>query len=370
MSMLALGFNDNLRGPLFVEILKEFGLSDLQGAWFFSASSLVGFFSSLGSAFFLKRFHLLQLLQVSLLLMAAALFGIGFFPSYSLCLVAAGFFGASMGFMGVSQNSSIPFLAPTGRQSSFFSALHSMYGLSSFLAPLVVGWGLSQHWGWRQFFITSAGGVFVIFLGSLWLPYPQWALEHRTTPSPEKNSIHGLGRLAIFMSLALAFYVIAEILVGTRLSLYVIREFQLSTEQATRYVTGFYLGLLGGRLLGTVIKWPGAIHQQLFCSLFLSLITLWGGLHVSPWIFSLTGLAMSPFYPVFMAYLSEIYQRRIGVMMSVAIAVQSISIVLMHQIVGFVSDQAGIKIAMHLGLVFSGLSALFLFWGEVERRRS
>lgn len=367
--MLALGFNDNLRGPLFVELLKEFKLTDLEGAWFFSASSLFGFFASIGSAYFLRRFHLLQLLQVSLLIMSASLFGIGYFPNYMLCLLASGFFGVSMGFMSVAQNSSIPFLTAPERQSPIFSALHSMYGLSSFLAPVAVGFGLAQGWVWRDFFQASAGVVFLVFLGTLLTKYPQWAQEHRTVPQPEKNTIRGLGILSVYMSLALALYVIAEILVGTRLSLYVIREFQISTEEASRYVTGFYLGLLGGRLVGIFVRWPGPIKNQLFVSLVLSFLTILGGLHLNPWIFALTGLAMSPIYPVFMAYLAEIYQKRIGTMMSLTIAVQSMSIVLMHQIVGFVSDVAGIKAAMHLGLLFALMSIFFLWRGEVERRR-
>lgn len=369
VSMLALGFNDNLRGPLFFELLKEFQLTDLQGAWFFSASSLFGFFASLGSAYFLKRFHLLQLLQLSLFVMSASLFGIGFFQNYLLCLLAAGFFGVSMGFMSVAQNSTIPFLTSPEKQSPVFSGLHSMYGLSSFLAPVAVGWGLVRDWVWRDFFQVSAGVVFLVFLGTLVSSYPQWAREHRTVEQPQKNTIRGLGILSVYMSLTLSFYVIAEILIGTRLSLYIIREFELNTEEASRYVTGFYLGLLGGRLFGIFIQWPGPIRNQLFVSLVLSFLTILGGLHFNPWLFALCGLTMSPFYPVFMTYLSEIYQKRIGTMMSLTIAVQSLSIVLMHQIVGFVSDLVGIKVAMHLGLLFALLSLLFLWRGEIERRR-
>ncbi len=369
LSMIALGFNDNLRGPLFFDILKEFDLTDLEGAWFYSTSSLLGFFASIASAYILKRQHLLHLLMLSLLLMSAAVFGIGYFNNYNLTLVAAAVFGMSMGFMSVAQNSSISYLTTLKTQSRVYSALHSMYGLSSFLAPLAVGWGLKNGWVWRDFFIYSAFVIMILFVLSLFLPFPGWAKNHRTTPQPEKNTIGGLGRVSVFMSVSLGFYVIAEILVGSRLSLYTIREMGLTTEEASKYVTGFYLSMLSGRLLGIFIKWPGPIRKQLYVSLALSFLTLLAGLYHNPWWFAVTGLAMSMFYPIFMVYLSDIYQKRIGVMMSLAIAIQSLSIVIMHQIVGFISDYSGIRIAFHAGLIFLILSAFFLWRGEVERKK-
>jgi MFS transporter, FHS family, glucose/mannose:H+ symporter len=369
LSMIVLGFADNLRGPLFFDILQDFHLSDLQGAWFYSASSLFGFFASIGSAYFLKRIHLLQLLIISLFVMALALVGISYFHNFYLFLLAAGCLGTSMGFMSVAQNSSISFLTTEKTQSRAFSALHSMYGISSFLAPLAVGWGISSGWLWRDFFRFTAIMVLIVFLISLISPFPDWAKEHRSTPQPEKNTIRGLGIVSIYMSVGLSFYVIAEILIGSRLSLYTIRELGLCTSEASRYVTGFYLGMLVGRLIGIFVKWPGTFRKQLYVSLFLSFLTMVLGLYHNAWWFAFTGLTMSTFYPTLIYYLSEIYQKRIGVMMSLAIAAQSFSIVVMHQIVGLISDYSGIKVAFHLGLVFIFLSAFFLWRGEVERHK-
>jgi MFS transporter, FHS family, glucose/mannose:H+ symporter len=369
LSMIVLGFNDNLRGPLFFDILQEFKLTDLEGAWFYSASSLLGFFASIGSAYFLKRFHLLQLLILALFTMAVALVGLSYSHNYYFFLLSAGCLGMSMGFMSVAQNSSVPFLTTLKSQSSAFSALHSMYGISSFLAPLAVGWGISKGFIWRDYFKFSAVVVFIVYLIALISPIPKWAKEHRTVPQPEKNTIRGLGKVSIFMSIGLSFYVIAEILVGSRVSLYTIRELGLSTSEASRYVTGFYLGLLFGRLAGIFFKMPGHFRSQLYVSLGLSFLTMILGLYHNPWWFAATGLAMSTFYPTFIFYLSEIYQKRIGVMISLAIAAQSFSIVFMHQIVGFISDMSGIRVAFHLGLVFVALSAFFIWRGEVERSK-
>ncbi|MFN9066427.1 MAG: hypothetical protein ACK5V3_04315 [Bdellovibrionales bacterium] len=76
LSMLVLGFSDNLRGPLFFEILKSYGVSDSFGALIFSGSSVCGFFTSLFSIRLLKLLTLNHLLSLSLFLFAVSLFGI------------------------------------------------------------------------------------------------------------------------------------------------------------------------------------------------------------------------------------------------------------------------------------------------------
>ena len=121
--------------------------------------------------------------------------------------------------------------------------------------------------------------------------------------------------------------------------------------------------------MGIIFKFPGPYRYQLYASMTLSLLTMTAGLYHNPWWFSVTGLAMSSFFPTFVVYLSDIYQKRIGVMMSLAIAFQSFSIVMMHQIVGFISDISGIKVAFHVGLIFISLSIFFLWRGEVERQK-
>ncbi len=364
LSMVALGFNDNLRGPLFFDILQDFKLTDLQGAWFYSAASITGFFASLACAPLLKKMNLLQLLILSLLCMAFSLLGIGYFKDFHLFLMAAAGFGVSLGLMGVAQNSAIPFLTTPEGQTRAYSAMHALYGFSSVLAPMVVGWGVLRGWAWREFFTASGVFVLILFLLTLWAPQPLWAREHRTAPQPEKNSLKELGWGAVIISFSLGFYVMTEIMVGSRLSLYTIRELGLTTAQASRYVTGFYLCLLAGRLLGVFFRWPGSIRNHLTVSLATSFLALIAGLYLNPWWFAFSGLTMSIFYPTFMVYLSGLYKARMGVMMSLVMAIQSLAIVMMHEVIGYLSDTEGIRVAFHAGLVFIALSLLALWKGH------
>lgn len=350
--MLVLGFSDNLRGPLFFEILKTFNVSDTLGSLIFSGSSICGFASSLFSIRLLNRLSLKQLLSLSLVLFSISLFGISQSHDFWILLLFFGLMGASMGFMGVSQNSLISLTHENIRVRAM-SGLHSMYGIASFLAPLTVGLGLSHGWTWPDFFKVAALVPLLLFLSSFF-----WAREKRGSSVHQKSSVKKeQDKLKFDKPVGLAcavlgFYVIAEILIASRLSLYSIREFSISSSEASRYVTGFFMGLLSGRLLGAFIRWPGKFQSQLMTSLVLSFVFSALGLYGNPWFFILTGLSMSLFYPVCSSFLAEKFSGREGVIFSYATAAQSFLIVVMQLFVGWISDQLGIRQAMHMIFLF------------------
>jgi len=157
--------------------------------------------------------------------------------------------------------------------------------------------------------------------------------------------------------------------VSSRLSLYSIRELGLSSEQASRFVTGFFLGLLSGRVFATFVPFPGGHVRQLFVSLSLSFITQVLGLTWSPWFFVLTGLSMSVFYPICGAYIASLFPGQEGTLFSWAMAAQSLLIVVMHVGIGAITDLWGIQMAFYFGLMFLGLSGLSLWRSEVERNK-
>lgn len=365
LSLFIFGFSDNLRGPLFYEIMEHFHVNDTQGALFFSLSSLAAFMAALVSIPLLKRTTFLRLLQWTLLVMGLSTLGLSQARSYLVLLLSASGLGASMGAMGICQNALVSQATPEKWRSQALSGLHSMYGLASFAAPLVVGFKLHQPWKWPTFFVLASGISLVIVVVSFFLPKVPAAsaisaVETRATAKPSR-------RLVVWISLLVAFYVVTEILVATRLSLYSIREYGISAQVASHHVTGFFLGLLLGRLAGFVCRIPGRYRDQLIVSLTVSILGYIIGLYISPWFFTLTGFGMSIFYPVAMAYLSEFFRGLEKFIFPVVMAVQYFSIVVMHLMVGAISDEIGLKWAFHLGILFLVICAVSLWRVEVEK---
>ncbi|MFN9067646.1 MAG: MFS transporter, partial [Bdellovibrionales bacterium] len=242
-----------------------------------------------------------------------------------------------------------------------------MYGLASLLAPLMVGIGLQNGWHWSQFFQIAACLPLVLFISSFfWVKKRKLKVETDNSHPPPKLKFNTSVAWACGL---LASYVIAEILVASRLSLYSIREFNITSSEASRFVTGFFVGLLSGRLLGAFIKWPGVFQTQLFVSLLSSFVFTALGLYMSPWYFILTGFAMSVFYPVCSSFLAEKFKGQEGFIFSYATAAQAISIVVMQSIVGWISDQHGIRYAMHLTFVFILISLVCLWRLSFDRHK-
>jgi fucose permease len=291
--------------------------------------------------------------------MSLGSFGIGLSQSYMGLLFSACCYGAALGLTGVTQNSSIGILVSPTRVSQAMSGLHAMYGFSSFVAPLLVSKYLGVDFSWRTFFIGAGAFAAFVMIVALVAPYPAIAIR-KDGEEKVDLSLRGLDARAYFLSFAVATYVIAEVLVGTRLSLYATREFGIPSASGSVYVMGFFLGLLSGRLYGMFFRIPGTLIQRIYASLFFSGVCIVFGLLLNPWGFVAVGAAMSMLYPAFIAYASAEYGLRISAVMGLVIAVQSILTVLMHQVVGWISDLLGIGFAMYLTFLFLGLST-YLF---------
>jgi MFS family permease len=289
-----------------------------------------------------------------------------FSPDFLSLIGFTGMMGSAMGFMGVAQNTIVS-LAPENIRVKAMSGLHSMYGIASFLAPLAVGYGLKNGMDWKHFFLLTGVVPFLLLLSS-----PYWVKKNAVLPPEEILQAKNTSRFSFKIFLVcclLSFYVVAEILVGSRLSLYSIREFGISSSEASRFVTVFFLGLLSGRLFGAFFRWPGTQPQQLVSSLVFSFSFMSLGLYLNPWFFALTGLSMSLFYPVCSSYIAQLYKGQEGVIFSYTIGVQSLLIVLMHVLVGWVSDHFGLKAALHLAFLFLLISGLCLWRIEIENRK-
>ena len=93
MSMFVLGLSDNIRGPLFPELLTYFNLTNSQGSLSFAFASTAAFFGNALGAYSLKRIHLDRLLALAVFLMGCGLFAMGMAPTFRVYLVGAIIFG-------------------------------------------------------------------------------------------------------------------------------------------------------------------------------------------------------------------------------------------------------------------------------------
>lgn len=366
-SMFALGLSDNIRGPLFPELLGFFSLSNAQGSWSFAVASTAAMLGNILSAWFIKKVELNKLLGFSMAVMAVGLLWMGLAADFTGYILGSFVYGFSMGMTAVAQNLIIAENIESEKQTKVFASLHSLYGFSSLTAPFLAsrapGWfadltgGGNFLSGWQSaFFISSFFSLVVMLLVLMCQPSPALKSAHQN--SAERIVSPASWKVMIWFAGFFAFYVAAEILVSTRLALYMRTYFNMSLEESSNYVTYFFVFLLAGRLLLAFKSFSMPIKKQLNLSLVLSLVSLVLGLQLHPFFLTLTGLMMAPYYPLAVSYIAQVTGRENRRFLTFALSIQSLSVIMMHVGVGYLTDQWGLLQAYGFGALL--LVAAFL----------
>jgi fucose permease len=365
-----LGLSDNIRGPLYPEILNRFPVSNTQGSLFFALSSTASFVGGLLSHSFEKRWGLMRTLRGSVLVMLLSQLLLSLAPHFLFLLSASMVFGSSLGVLGVVTNVLVVRSQEPGpRRNKILAGLHSVYAGASLLAPVVVSAIASLN---LSFPVWRAGFLFTSFFGLIVLIFTfrkqDFSLQAESTQVEIKTS--SLEKSAqIFYAVMVASYVLSEVLIGSRIALYMRRESDASLLQSSWYAAGFFICLFVGRLLFTVWSPEIALKSQLSLSLLLSITCLCVGIYFHPAAFALAGFCMGPFYPMMMVSAGHLFPQAVSQALGWAVAMGSVFVVGMHFGVGFVTDHWGLKTAFYLGPAFCALSLGMLFFYEKIFRR-
>lgn len=364
-SLFILGFGDNIRGPLFPEIIQSFNLSDSLAAWYFALSSFMSFVAT----YFVRKMksvsELMNLLYLGVFCIFVSFTIQRFAPNYVVVLSGVVFFGLSVGFLAVAQNNLVIIGTSPKNRSRMLSYLHSMYGTASLLAPLFVA-GLANH-RWQQilfYFSWVALGFSAVgfFFNKKKLDRIQHFSQFQESAT---HKLDGFSELKI--SVAISLYVLAEIMVGTRLALYMRRYFEFDLSQSSLYVTLFFVFMLVGRVAISFLPHHFNIKKQLMCSLVAAFVLILLGLYVHPFALVLSGLGLAPFYPLGMSYISHLFPHKSTTIVSWTLTIQGFCIVLMHLGVGELADLVGLRSAMLMGPVCLLLSFLVLLFIQEKK---
>ncbi len=364
LSLFAFGLADNARGPVFPDLLRDFGVNDSAGALFFFTTSLFGLGNALLSRFWLPRWGAYLSVRVYLATQASGLVAMGLASHYVGVLAGAALFGIATGGLGVAQNVLVGRASEGAGRRRAYSFLHCMYGASSLAAPMIVSAFYAAGVHWQQVL--------------LWLSVPSFACcgltwFRRALPGDRRGRAVSAGvgaDRAVMLAFALAFglYVMSEILVATRIVLLGRREYGLDAVAANGHLTLFFALLFAGRLLFVFAPamWPPLTVIR--ASGWLSLAAFIAGLCLGPDWLAWTGLAMAPFFPAAMAHLQETFGARADGAMGWAFTCSSLLTMLMHQGVGSAGDAIGLWGAMWAGpLALLALASLLSF-GPLGRR--
>lgn len=275
--------------------------------------------------------------------------------SYSFLLFAATLLGLGLGGLGITMNVMVGEGSLPENRRQFLSGLHGVYGVSSFIAPQLLNVTLKLGGSWLDFF------RFVSFIGVPILIYSFFVKDkHRSflKESGTKFPVSVSNRLIIGSFFGL--YVASEIIISSRLTLYLTRVKNLSLEQSNLYLSLFFIFLMTGRLFVAFKKLKVENDRLLILSSIATFITFSFGIFLHPFFLSLCGLTMSYFFPVSMDWLGQKFHKANHIMVSSVMASIGILLSVMHYVFGMISDNFGVDTAFYL-FYFLNIGALFFF---------
>jgi len=364
-SLLIISVLDNLRSPYFPEIIADLKLNPVKASAFFAMVSFVSFFGSSASHRVMQKHSALFLLGIGSVGMALGYSWIALSREFWILMLACAFFGCAFGAMNLAHNMLVVESSPTHLRRRLLNGLHSMYGVSSVLAPLVASFYFWLEWKWRSAFLVTAALPLVTLLAIGFLRAERPTKSERVEPlSPSE------WKICLLFSIMLTLYLCGEISAATRMVQWLRTERGFAPNLANLYLSGFFAFMLAGRLLFGFVSFKRVSNWQVLCgSAGAACLCYILALAHSPFWMMVSGLAMAPFYPTAMDQLSQIFHRKTGRALGFIIGFGSFSMAAMQLIVGFFTADFGLTKALLIGpvglaLAFVALCAVLV----VERR--
>lgn len=358
-TLFVLGLLDNARGPYFPDITADLRLSDTQASLFFAVASTVAYFSGRVVPELSRRMGLMNTVRLGQILMAIGFASISLAQGLTTLILTCALFGYGFGIINVAQNLLVIDGAQGKWRRQLFSGLHGMYAFSSLIAPLVIAQLFRMNHGWREVYLGFASVVSISFVSSFFAKTQhRQPAEQQLLRNPDRNAYWLVGSM-------LSLYIVAELLISTRLSLYVRRAHGFTPDEAASLLALFFLMLLVGRLVFLFIPFKATNVKIIELSLISSIFMLALGLSFHPLLIAFCGLTMAPVFAISLDLLTEQYPTFSADAIASCLALSCLYIVSMHFLMGLLTDWLGIRAAMFCGLVF-----LFSSWFLLRKMKA
>lgn len=359
LSLLVASLVDNARGPYFLDIMEGLSLTNTQASMMFVVGAVFSFLGSFSSSYFARKLTIFFWLRVGIFIAGVGFYLLATIRSYLGLMVVSALLGYGVGLVSVFDHLAVECSTLKYSRKKLFSGLHSVYAFASLLVPLVIGLFFRLGLDWRQgvMWLTLAPVLFLVAT----MRDPVCEKKHESKLEAERNENPPPWYVFSFVSLILASYVAAELILSTRLVVYLREVEHYSPELASVMLSGFFVFLFIGRILFTFLgshRWRGG--EVLRVSLQLSFTGFLLGLFFHPIGFLFCGFTMAPFFASAIDFAMEIFHKWPAKAMSYSMSSVFVSVVVMNFLAGYVADTYGLKESLVLGPGFILISLMFL----------
>jgi fucose permease len=263
-------------------------------------------------------------------------------------------YGLGIGILSISVNNLVCENTNVTQRSRYLSGLHSMYGLSSLVAPYIVSGIYLFQLDWSYIFIFLGVFSLAIYLVSF--------MVDRVPNRVVNSSISFFAPKKMYFKVGIAgsLYVASEVLLSTRLVLYLVENYGIEKVSASYLLTFFFSCLFLGRLLTSFITFKTNKLKLLKRSLITSIIMLVIGINFYPPLLALAALSMSYFFPFYMGFISESFEDIQKDLIAKLMNFIGAALFISHALFGMISDTYGLEVAIYLPVIFLTISLYIL----------
>jgi len=364
--MLLVGWTGLLVPSLIRSIEPAFDQTDAGIGVFFFVVAAASVGGSMAGGLLTERIGRRVVLPFAVALIALGLTGMATVPTWGLFLALAIPFGFGSGAIDGGMNGLVLDLYPDGRGRAL-NLLHLFFSLGALASPLAIGRLVEAGASWQTIIIGT--GVVAIPLAILFAVVAMPSGRHARSAGTATVRV-GLSVPLIALAVALACYVASEIGVSN----WLVRFLETaSIGLATSALALFWGSLALGRI---VTAWLGdrfdhalfAATAAFVAAVALVAAVLVPSLPASVVLFGLVGFAFGPVYPLIMAVGGDLYPTRSAAVSGFLSGSAIFGAIIYPPLMGFISVEAGLTVAMIGAAILSFGCAGVLF--ALGRRES
>lgn len=350
LSLVALSLIDNGRGPLYPHILDLFSFTGQQGSWFFSLATIFSLLSYMLAKWWLRPLGVVLSSAIGVLLLGLCSLGLAtsvYIQSPIVLYLFSALLGVGIAFCSSTMNILVVQGSPVHLRRRFLAALHAVYGLSSFAAPLLLSGIILLGSSWKSYFVVTGILPLLVFIYAMKSYRRNLKVK---VEDPSQSEVKGQLSLfpKVFFSTVIGICVGGEIAISTRLPLLMERHYLLDTHHAGLYLSAFFCFLMTGRLILAFKNFRMSSENLLKICLIVSLLLFLFGNFIHPFGFSVIGLTIGPFFPTAMDFLSHRFEKNYEEIATAVLTAVGISMSAMHFVFGLFTDWWGIENAFYI----------------------